>query len=222
MVNTVGFPALRSLTDAFSFLANKTSSGASSLPSKLPWSVKRGYEAQLALLREQILGNDTGIFEVMATSAGELTVAAQKTFSRGTVRPASASMFDLPLLDPRYCSNRIDCEILVLGLQLNMKLIKTAAMKELMPKPEERFNTTDRLALMREVLSNIDTERHPCCTTAMMPLDKGGVVDRELRVYGTCNLRIVDAGIMPIIPAAHLQAAVYAVAEKVCLAIVHN
>jgi hypothetical protein len=49
----------------------------------------------------------------------------------------------------------------------------------------------------------------------MLPFELGGVVDSHLVVYGTDNLRVVDAGIMPIIPAAHLQAAVYAVAEKV-------
>lgn len=40
-------------------------------------------------------------------------------------------------------------------------------------------------------------------------------MDTKLRVYGTKNLRIVDAGIMPLVPAAHLQASVYAIAEKV-------
>ncbi|KAJ4192027.1 hypothetical protein NW755_004162 [Fusarium falciforme] len=47
-----------------------------------------------------------------------------------------------------------------------------------------------------------------------MPRDMGGVVDPELRVYGTCNLRVADASIMPLIPSAHLQAVVYAIAEK--------
>jgi choline dehydrogenase-like flavoprotein len=51
----------------------------------------------------------------------------------------------------------------------------------------------------------------------MMPLRLGGVVDPELLVYGTGNLRVVDASVMPMVPAAHLQAVVYGVAEKVCL-----
>ncbi|KAJ4192028.1 hypothetical protein NW755_004163 [Fusarium falciforme] len=75
----------------------------------------------------------------MANSWGQLTVAAQKTFSRGTVRPSTSSTFDPPLLDPRYCSDPIDCEIIVLGLQLNRKLLETKAMKELMPQPYTAF-----------------------------------------------------------------------------------
>ena len=71
--------------------------------------------------------------------------------------------------------------------------------------------------LMPAIQSGVRTEFHGSGTTSMLPLELGGVVDTHLRVYGTKNLRIVDAGIFPLVPAAHLQAPVYAVAEKVCL-----
>jgi choline dehydrogenase-like flavoprotein len=69
--------------------------------------------------------------------------------------------------------------------------------------------------LLQIIKSGIRTEYHPSGTLAMLPRELGGVVDSRLRVYGTANLRVVDAGIFPLIPAAHLQASVYAVAEKV-------
>jgi choline dehydrogenase-like flavoprotein len=47
----------------------------------------------------------------------------------------------------------------------------------------------------------------------MMPRELGGVVDSELKVYGVEGLWVVDASIIPILPAAHTQATVYAVAE---------
>lgn len=51
----------------------------------------------------------------------------------------------------------------------------------------------------------------------MLPQDLGGVVDANLLVYGTDNVRVVDSSIFPLVPTAHLSAVVYAVAEKVSL-----
>jgi choline dehydrogenase-like flavoprotein len=59
--------------------------------------------------------------------------------------------------------------------------------------------------------------QHPCCTAAMMPKELGGVVGPDLLVHGVKALRVVDASITPLIPAAaHTSSTVYAVAEKVC------
>ena len=48
----------------------------------------------------------------------------------------------------------------------------------------------------------------------MMSRDLGGVVDAELRVYGTQNVRVVDASVIPLQISGHLTATLYAVAER--------
>jgi choline dehydrogenase-like flavoprotein len=48
----------------------------------------------------------------------------------------------------------------------------------------------------------------------MLPREMGGVVDDQLKVYGTRNLRVVDASVFPLEPAGNIQATVYAVAER--------
>ncbi len=48
----------------------------------------------------------------------------------------------------------------------------------------------------------------------MLPRETGGVVDPRLRVYGTKNLRVVDASVLPIVPRGNPQSSVYAVAER--------
>lgn len=70
---------------------------------------------------------------------------------------------------------------------------------------------------MREwVVNTTITDWHPVGTCAMGGHRgmEGGVVDKRLRVYGVRGLRVVDASIMPLQISGHLQATVYAIAEK--------
>jgi len=66
------------------------------------------------------------------------------------------------------------------------------------------------------VRANTVTDWHPVGTCSMGGRAgiKHGVVDARLRVYGARGLRVCDASVMPLQVGAHIQATVYAVAEK--------
>lgn len=49
----------------------------------------------------------------------------------------------------------------------------------------------------------------------MMPQNMGGVVDTNLVVYGTSNVRVVDASVLPFQVCGHLTSTIYAVAERI-------
>jgi choline dehydrogenase len=139
-------------------------------------------------------------------------------FSRGSIDINSTDPLLQPLIDPRYCSNPLGCLVLVEGFLFNNQLVNTTSMKLLQPTPYYPFlqdATVD--TLMPTIKSGIRTEFHGSGATSMLPLEHGGVVDTHLPVYGTKNLKIVDAGIIPLVPASHLQAPMYAIAEKVGL-----
>ncbi|KAF2967308.1 hypothetical protein GQX73_g6286 [Xylaria multiplex] len=217
MVNAVAFPALDGIASrVLHLIANETTQN---LPSMYDVTLRAGYEAQMAQIRALLSRRDVAAYELMATSWGQLAVSAMHTLSRGTVRVRSSSIFDNepPIIDPRLCSHAFDCEILRLGLELNDHLIITDAMAALLPVPPPGLGTQDlknRTALMELIRGMVQTEFHPSGTAAMMPRSAGGVVDTCLRVYGTRNLRVVDASIMPLIPSGHIQSAIYAIAEK--------
>lgn len=136
--------------------------------------------------------------------------------SRGSVHITTNNPYVPPNIDPRYCSNPLDLEILVDALMFNNEIMNTDSMKVLQPRPYYPFlpNATAE-TLIPAIQSGLRTEFHGSGSTSMMPREMGGVVDPDLRVYGTKNLRIVDAGVMPMLPTSHLQGPVYAIAEKV-------
>jgi len=184
-------------------------------------TVIAGYDAQKTILIDLLSRTEVGAYEILNDNIGLLAVAGMHTFSRGSVHIQSTNPFQQPLIDPRYCSNPLDCQVLVEALLFNNQLLNSSSMRLLAPAPYYPFfqNATPE-SLMPAIQSGIRTEFHGTGTTSMLPQNLGGVVDIHLRVYGTKNLRIVDAGIFPLVPAAHLQAPVYAIAEKVCLHLV--
>ena len=236
MVNTVAFPSLRSVTDDWAQLLLSAGRVTDHLPASygLDATLYAGYAAQESQLLALLNRTDSPAYELMSTSWGQLAVSAMQPFSRGVVeaRGGPESVFpsaegEGPLIDPRYCSHPFDCEVLALGLDVNERLVRTEPMAALEPVfPDEPGlgeegddeDEAVRQELRRETVRRlIRTEFHPSGTAAMMPLDKGGVVDPSLRVHGTRNLRVVDAAVIPLIPDGHIQAVVYAIAEKVCL-----
>lgn len=236
LISTIAFPAMRHFADDWVELIDTADRRDidQTLPPGTPTSVKAGYLAQRKYQIPLLRNPTEGAVEILADSIGTLSVAMQRPLSRGTVRPASRDIFGSPpLVDPRYCSEPFDCLVLARALLFNCALVRTRAMAELQPVVQEPYfcpddlssggannnNTTEQrnvtddkmLELARRFLV---TEFHPSGSTAMLPLDLGGVVDTELRVYGTEGLRVVDAGVMPMVLGAHLQAAVYAIAER--------
>lgn len=127
----------------------------------------------------------------------------------------SSQPFDPPVIDPRYGSNPIDLEVLLTSVLYNRQILAAPSMQVLEPRQLTPSLDADEDEIMDIIRSGVSTEYHPSCSCPMLPLDLGGVVDSNLLVYGTQNLRIVDASIMPMIPATHLQAVVYAIGEKV-------
>ncbi|KAH9908617.1 hypothetical protein F4778DRAFT_354898 [Xylariomycetidae sp. FL2044] len=223
MVNAVAFPALDWVTASTRDVIREGLNTSYTLPASYDAAQRAGYEAQQAQVYDLLARRDTPVYELMSTSWGQLAVSAMHPFSRGTVAATSSSVFSIvsssPDIDPRYCSHPFDCALLLRALELNDRLVATPDMAVLQPVPQPGFGADEiragnRTALDRVMRDMLRSEFHFSGTAALMPRSLGGVVDPALRVYGAEGLRVVDASVLPLVPGAHIQAAVYAVAEK--------
>lgn len=137
--------------------------------------------------------------------------------SRGSVHITSASP-ELAgsnqgvSIDARYLSHPLDLEVLARQVRFMEDIISRAEPLTQYFKP--RTNRFADLETTKEyVRRTADGAYHYTGTCAMLPRALDGVVDSRLRVYGTSNLRVCDASIVPLEPTAQPQAVVYGVAE---------
>ncbi|KAL4256902.1 GMC oxidoreductase family protein [Pleurotus pulmonarius] len=136
-------------------------------------------------------------------------------FSRGHVHIRSPDPSDNPIIDPCFLNNATDIEFFLDAVKLvrkvvNARCIKSAIARETAPGPSVQFDAE----IVDYLKGNVQTIYHPIGTTPMFPREDGGVVDESLKVYGTNNLRVVDASVIPLQISAHIQHTVYAIAEK--------
>ncbi|CAL1710572.1 unnamed protein product [Somion occarium] len=193
-------------------------------------SVKRGIEKQYELLRGWVddpahpmalLLSLNGHFPIPGLTIDHSKrymtslLAYTHPFARGTVHIKSTSPLDAPAIQQNYLSNPVDLEVLTKILQFMDKVYATEPTKSLFVKrilPPKGVETDE--ALKEYVKSTLATVHHPVGTCAMLPREDGGVVDSNLLVYGTENLRVIDCSVIPLEISSNVQTLAYAVGEK--------
>jgi len=172
----------------------------------------------------EFIAND-GYLSFTSTAAPNKTytsllAAQQHLLSRGSIHINSSNPSDYPVINPNYFSVPFDVKVATVGTSYLRKIAATPQFAailgaEVVPGQGvdiQNFTTTTGLA----------SEFHPIGTASMLPRNEGGVVDSSLKVYGTSNVRVVDASIIPLHISAHLQSTVYGIAEKAADIILHG
>jgi choline dehydrogenase len=134
--------------------------------------------------------------------------------SRGSVTLRSANPFEAPVIHANYLSTSNDLRSMIEGVRLSRSIAHSRAFAayrgdELHPGAGATSDQ-DIAAFLR---AEVETLYHPV-GTCKMGHDPMAVVDPQLRVHGIERLRVIDASIMPTIPAGNTNAPTIMIAEK--------
>ncbi len=119
-----------------------------------------------------------------------------------------------PLIDPGFLREGRDVDRLAEGLGMVRQagartVLSRFRLAEVWPGANVRTSTGLRGYIRRRVGSYY----HPA-GSCRMGTGPDAVVDLHLRVHGVTGLRVADASVMPVIPNAHPNATVLAIAER--------
>jgi choline dehydrogenase len=140
--------------------------------------------------------------------------------SRGTVHIKSPRFEDAPGISPNYLSTPEDRQVAADSLRVTRKIVSQSALAKYQPeefRPGVQFQTDEELARLAGDIAT--TIFHPVGTTKMgrtegAQSDPMAVVDSHLRVRGISGLRVVDAGVMPLITSGNTNSPTLMIAEK--------
>ncbi|KAH0493232.1 hypothetical protein TgHK011_008147 [Trichoderma gracile] len=146
----------------------------------------------------------------------------QYPFSVGSVhvQPAPFQRQD-PVIEPGFYqgpAGELDLEVLLESTRFAREILlapdMSSVVKQLVHPPASFY--ADDEAMRKWIIDHTGMAMHAVGTCSLGGHGgiREGVVDERLKVYGVKGLRVVDASIMPLQIGAHIQATVYAIAEK--------
>jgi choline dehydrogenase len=176
-----------------------------------------GYNHQLSIQADFLANPKYPSVESGWATGNSVRAINLHTLSRGTVRLNATDPLEQPILDYRTGTNPIDLDVFLTHIKYLRRIFDTSVLKQ---HSAVEIGPGLELATDEELLDYVKDSMtlsffHPCCTAAMMPRDKGGVVGPDLKVHGAAGLRVVDMSVLPLLPSSHLSALAYAVGEKV-------
>ncbi|BBZ11756.1 GMC family oxidoreductase [Mycobacterium branderi] len=161
---------------------------------------------------------DLQLFPSGPTRTGEATllVSLLRPQSRGRLRLTSADPSAPLAIDPGYLTDPADLTRLVAGVELARQLAATAPFKRHIGSAtaaSQPLVSRHGDELRCAVTDHVNAYHHPVGTCRMGRSDDMAVVDHTGRVHGVQRLRVIDASIFPVIPAANTNVPTLMAAE---------
>ncbi|XXH00934.1 hypothetical protein Hte_007285 [Hypoxylon texense] len=179
--------------------------------------------AQLSVFKELWFANEPLIEMAWQFQVANVTPYNLVPLSQGTVHINSSDPLAPPAIDPNY--NRVMATINGEEVEWDMwflakaaqfwetKVATTAPMRYIITSVNPPFDVPFE-QYYSTVKKRTGTSEHLTGGNPMLAREEGGVVDTNLLVYGTSNVRIVDGSVFPYQPSAHPMGLTYAIAMR--------
>lgn len=146
-----------------------------------------------------------------------LRVILLRPESSGRIWLNSANPLDQPRIHQDFLQHDAEWKVLREGIRMARDIASRPALAfanggARMPGSD---GADDDAGLDAFIRARALTTHHPLGTCAMATSEADGVVDAQLRVFGTERLRVVDASVMPDMVGGNINAAVIMIAEKI-------
>ncbi|KAG9699509.1 glucose oxidase, partial [Aureobasidium melanogenum] len=172
---------------------------------------------------ELIFEDEVVISEVIvnapSSGSGLLEYWGLMPFSRGNIHIKSANASAPAAINPNFFMLDYDLKQQIGTARAARKIATTAPLSNILTSETTPsfdvvpLNATD--AVWGDWLKSVyRSNYHYISTAAMMSKELGGVVGDDHIVYGTANVRVVDASVIPFQVSGHLASTLYALAER--------
>lgn len=143
-----------------------------------------------------------------------------KPRSLGRVAIQSAAAGTMPEVEPAYLSAEVDMAVMKQIVRDGWKVVTASPLADMLGTPigVDESVIVDDEKLERFISDTVASGYHFTGTAKMADRAHGGVVDQHGNVYGVSNLRVIDASILPTIPAANPMLAIIMAAEHILAA----
>ena len=181
-----------------------------------PENLKDSLDPKIKLYCVPIMYMDRDIKGIKPDHGLTLTPCIMNPKSRGEVRIQSSNPLDYPLINPNFLSHQDDLDVILSGVKLARRVLKTKPLSDVIVKEFLPGNSIDSdEELVNYCKRMIKTNWHPVGTCKMgKDNDDMAVLNTKLEVKGVKNLKVFDVSMMPNIVAANTNAPAMAIADK--------
>ncbi|KAF5345932.1 hypothetical protein D9758_011426 [Tetrapyrgos nigripes] len=189
-----------------------------------------GLKDQYTIMLERLKGEQTGGCEIIGFPGFlsspnppvpgkkyySILAATNHCFSRGHIHATSPDPQADPEIDPNYFEHDIDLKVYIEIVKYIRKVARTEPLADSLSEelnPGALVQTDEQIA--EWIMKNASTTYHTAGSLSMLPREKNGVVDPELKVYGTKNIRVADLSIVPLHFSGHSQGEYQAVSSAI-------